>query len=689
MEKNEETMNVKKKQKKSKKEKLHRAKGQSKYGLGARILAVFMAIMVIGISAIGVTVYSKTNKILEENLAQTTIEMAHAINDSITNYLESYDFIVNFLSDEQNVQGVLQYPRLKLNMMKTFKSIIKNNDDVMNVYLGTKDGVMMLYPVTELPEGYDPRKRGWYQEAVKEDKLIWTDPYVDAFSGDLVVTVAKPVYNKYDNSFVGVIGIDINLATLADTVNDIKIGENGYIILADKNGITMTHPKMPEIVGKPIPVKEIAENLYKKESGTIRYTLDGIDKLAIYNTMNNTGWKIIAGIDITEIAEDSAKNLNNIITIGIITLLIGLLVFFLFAKRITNNIKKLLVNMEDVKKGDLTKLFNVTSTDELGSLAGYFEDTLKELANLIRNIKNVSHELTENAENLAGTSEEASAAADEVSRASEDIAKGAQSQAEDAEKGAEIARELSEKLNTLDDRINDIFDELKDVMAVNANGFETISELTEKSNTSKETSENTVKVVGELENKTKEIGTILDAISAIAVQTNLLALNASIEAARAGEHGRGFAVVAEEIRKLAEESSSAADDVREIVTNIQKDSKNAVESVTQMKDISDEQLLAVKKVNDAFDAITVSVNEINTSIEQIVEYKELIETDKNGLLDAIENISAVSEETAAASEEVNASMDQQTYAVEEVAKSAEKLNEIAVELNSEIDKFKI
>ncbi|BEP27894.1 methyl-accepting chemotaxis protein [Helicovermis profundi] len=658
-------------------------------GLGFRIISVFIIIMVVGISAIGFTVYNKTNKILKENLIDTSKATTKSIDDSIKNYLNEFSFITGFMSDDANVQQVLSYPDSKKWMLKSFESIAKNEPDLMNVYIGTRDGQMLLYPQVDLPADYDPRKRGWYEAAVKADKLIWTDPYVDAFTGDMVVTVAKPVYNKFNNNkFVGVAALDISLKTLAENMNKITVGENGYAILVDGNGITMTH-KDSKVIGKPIPVKELAEAMKKSNEDTVEYTYNGVEKIGIFDTVVGPRWKILVGLDVAEINDDSAKNLNNIITVGIITLIIGLIIFLLFAKRITNNIKKLLDNMEDVKKGDLTKLFNVSSTDELGALAGFFEDTLKELGNLVKNIKNVSHELTSNAENLAGTSEEASAAADEVSRASEDIAKGAQSQAEDAERGAEIARELADKLNVLGDNINAVYEGIKEVTNANTKGFETINELTEKSNISKATSDKTEKVVKELEEKTNDIGTILDAISAIAVQTNLLALNASIEAARAGEHGRGFAVVAEEIRKLAEESSTAADQVREIVTNIQADSKNAVESVSQMKEISDEQLTAVKGVNDAFDMITVSVTEISGSVNQIVEYKDMIEENKNGLLEAIENISAVSEETAAASEEVNASMEQQTFAVEEVAKAAEKLNEIALELNTEIDKFKI
>ena len=181
----------------------------------------------------------------------------------------------------------------------------------------------------------------------------------------------------------------------------------------------------------------------------------------------------------------------------------------------------------------------------------------------------------------------------------------------------------------------------------------------------------------------------MDSISAISVQTNLLALNASIEAARAGEHGRGFAVVAEEIRKLAEQSTVAADEVKRIVSNIQQDGSESVKSMSMLKNISEKQNEAVKKVIYAFETIKKAYEMISSNIGHIGDAVSGVNEDKERIVSSIENISAVSEETAAASEEVTSSMDQQSYAVEEVAKAAQHLNQISIRLGEEISKFRI
>ena len=229
----------------------------------------------------------------------------------------------------------------------------------------------------------------------------------------------------------------------------------------------------------------------------------------------------------------------------------------------------------------------------------------------------------------------------------------------------------------------------ENVVDANTHGMEKVSELKIKTEMAENANTSIETAVSELDENTQSIDAILNTISDIAVQTNLLALNASIEAARAGEHGRGFAVVAEEIRKLAEESSGAADEIRGIVTSIISDSEKTVKQMKLVKQIGSEQAVAVTNVDESFNTISVAVNEIVGEIREIKNAVEGLISDKDKIVDAIGNISAVSEETAAASEEVNASMEQQTQAVENVAKSAEQLKEIAEALGAELSKFNV
>lgn len=666
--------------------------GKRGFGLQTKLISVFALIIVVSLSILGFISYYTMTSTLKNNLRDTSSSLNTEIADEITAYLSKYELVVNYLAEDANVKNSSSEESVAW-MLKTFETFAKQDKTLMNVYMGTETGKFHIYPEQSLPADYDPRTRPWYQGAVKTNGFMWTDPYVDASTGSLVLTAAKPAFDN-SGKLIGVVAVDLSLATLSEKINAIKVGKTGYVYVVDSQNNTMIHPNK-DLVTKPIPVESLANALANNKEQALNYVYEDPktkikdDKFTTFMTIPNIGWKVGSTLSMTEIDEDASKVLGNIGIVGIISLVLAVVLSFAFARSITKHINTLVKALERIKHGDLSTEIKINSKDEIGALADYFQETLNGLSGLIKNLQVVSGELSFSAESLASTAEQTSASADEVAKTVDDIAKGAQDQAGDAEQGAMKAKELSNKFGTLNQNTQEMLSSAQKVMDANVNGFRTLDDLKKKTAKNDEANQRIESVINELNEKTKHIGTILDAISAISVQTNLLALNASIEAARAGEHGRGFAVVAEEIRKLAEESAKAADEVREIVTNIQNDSQKTVVSMSEVKGISKEQTMAVEEVNISFETIRSAIDEISSKIDRISTSVNLLNVDKDSIVESIENISAVSEETAAASEEVTASMEQQTIAVEEVARAAEKLNSIAVELNHEISKFKV
>lgn len=682
-----------------------------------KLMGMFVLLIGVPLIVMGIMMYFKSVDVLKANVEASSRQVLKETESSINNYMREFEFLTNYLQDDANVQQVISYPDSKGWMIKLFQSVLGNEKDIMNVYIGTADKQMFLKsqkPEDEaLPDGYDPTSRPWYKGAIGSGKFSWSEPYNDASTGALIISSSAPVNNSFgSNESVGVVALDISLETLAQKANDIKVGKAGYVSMISPSKSILTHPNS-KLVGlnlikdgddvaadvkaandaTRLTIKPIADALEKMDAENknemfIEYKMEGAKKFAQIRK-TSMGWYLVAALDGSELDKDAVGILMYLITLGAAALVISLIISFVFSQKLTGHVKEMLDGMEHVRKGDLTVKFDVKSNDELGRLGEYFTATVSELGSLVKSIQEISGEVTFAAQNLAATSEEASASADEVGKTVEEIAKGASDQAHDAEKGVQVVQSLSDKFVKLNDRTGMMIEAAHSASGANKEGIRSISTLKEKTRQTDVANERIEAVVTELDNKTQSIGVILDSISAIAVQTNLLALNASIEAARAGEHGRGFAVVAEEIRKLAEESSGAADKIRGIVTNILADSTRSVSSMKEVKIITREQSDAVEDVNKTFDTISKSIVMITEEIETISRFIQELNKDKDQIVQSIENISAVSEETAAASEEVNASMEQQTLAVEEVAKAAERLNEISVQLNEAARRFTV
>jgi methyl-accepting chemotaxis protein len=192
-----------------------------------------------------------------------------------------------------------------------------------------------------------------------------------------------------------------------------------------------------------------------------------------------------------------------------------------------------------------------------------------------------------------------------------------------------------------------------------------------------------------LNEKTIQVGQIIQVIESIAEQTNLLALNAAIEAARAGEQGKGFAVVADQVRKLAEESQSSIGKIRTIIKDIQNTTNIAVSSAKNATDTINDQNESVQNTSNIFNDILKIVNLIAQEIQGISSSTDGVKGAGENIQQDMERILAVSEQTAASTEEVTASTEEQATYSENIVNEVEKLSTLAEELKRYITRFKI
>jgi methyl-accepting chemotaxis protein len=297
------------------------------------------------------------------------------------------------------------------------------------------------------------------------------------------------------------------------------------------------------------------------------------------------------------------------------------------------------------------------------------------------------------------------------------VAKGAQEQASAVGKSSTVTALLSNTIERVSNNAAAVSQGAAQASLAATEGSKTMEKTINGMQRIKEKVDISAQKVQDMGERSAEISTILKTIDEIASQTNLLALNAAIEAARAGEHGKGFAVVADEVRKLAERSSSATQEIGSLITNIQETVNQAVAAMDEgsaevnsgVRDAQDagmaltEILEAVEEVLKQAEMAAQAAEEMNAASQELVESVDIVSSvveentaateemaaSSSEVLNSIENIASISEENSAAVEQVSASAEEMTAQVEEVSASAQELRDMSQKFLEVVSQFKM
>ncbi|MED1864788.1 methyl-accepting chemotaxis protein [Fictibacillus nanhaiensis] len=656
-------------------------------------VSILVAITLLSVSLFS---YFQTKQQLESNSNEQAISLSKEVKASTELYLKSYGNTIDRYSQDSRLINYLK--TLKTDEAKglketwpivdqDFKHFLDLNKNVAVLYIGAETKQFQTTPKLELPEGFDPTERPWYQTAKQSpEKTIWTEPYEDASSGEYVVTVTKPVLDPATEEVLGVVGLDLNLAGLTSMINKTKVSYKGYPVLLDPKGMALVHPTQQ---GKDLSKETFIKEIYKNEKGNVSYTYQNKDRELYYTTIADTNWKLGFVYDQNELLKDAEELLNMILIFTSIAVIVALCVTYLLAKSISNPIAKLQAQVQKVAEGDLTVSVVAKSKDEVGTLTHHFNAMVENMRGLITSVSHSVVTVNESTSNLSAVSEETIAASEEVSRAVAEIASGATTQAEDADETNRRTMDLSIQIEKVNEQAEEMTRLSLLADAANKKGISQMDVLREKTGESNQVLKNIEAVISGLAVKVEEIEQVIQSITEISNQTNLLALNASIEAARAGESGRGFAVVADEVRKLAEQSAIAADRVRKTISGIGEESERAVNEMAYTKRIAHDQNMTVTDTESAFNEISGTMADMVKSIEKITSEVEMINNYKEEVVASIQSIAAVAEQSAAASEEVSASSEEQVRALSTVSQSAEELNDASQALTEMIKHFKV
>ncbi|MDF2591089.1 MAG: methyl-accepting chemotaxis sensory transducer [Clostridia bacterium] len=662
--------------------------GTVKFSIKAKLVLLIVGLLSISIISLGFFSYSNSRQALIKEYIKSSETISEKLNETLDGFLTNNEQNIEMLSNNLNVTEILSKPvEEHIYLINALQNFQESHPDIQTVYLGTNTKQMFLYPSINLPADFDPTSRPWYQDAIAANKIIWTAPYKDAGSGNIVVTVAKPVKNL-KGELTGVIGADISLEVFMKMVQYTKLGEKGYFFVSDKLGNVIYHSNA-ELIGKPIAVKELLDFAIAGQNSKLKYKYNGDKKVAVAVENKKVNWMIMGTFNESEVNKSASVVLKSTSIIGLIIGLLAILIGVIASTLIVRSLTQLTRDLENIGKGNFKTRCKVKSKDEIGQLAVTVNKMVEDLSQLMRNVMNISTSVATSSNQLASAAQQTNASTEEVVRAIGEVTEAANDQARGTELGMNKSNELSNNIQKVAEAVVDITEQFKLANNLNENGISTVKVLTVKTEESVEASRELGNVIMGVDSSTEKIGAIIGTIGQIAGQTNLLALNASIEAARAGEAGKGFAVVADEIRKLAEQSSLAAEQIRTLIQGIQDQSKNAVDTMKVSKEVAKHQADAVVQTEAVFVQISKTIATINAEIENINTLNKSMISKNEAITTVMEDIAAASEETAASTEEISASTEEQLAVVAEISRTADDLNVMAQKLNKEIMKFEL
>lgn len=294
---------------------------------------------------------------------------------------------------------------------------------------------------------------------------------------------------------------------------------------------------------------------------------------------------------------------------------------------IGSSIRRVITCLETMAKGDLSQAIQVRNNNEISWILRSVLELQTSMRTMIAGIQTSSRDLTCASENLRTTSEE--------------LAQGASQAADQSASVVHAVEELSSVSSHISNNCQLMADKASQTRSASLEGNRTIEEMSRMMEQLGNVIRETTEAVASLGNNSQQIGEIVNTIEDIADQTNLLALNAAIEAARAGEQGRGFAVVADEVRQLAERTTSATGQIQKIITTLQRDVGNVMGSMEQSSRSAQNGVERVKISSRAVSAVTSHIEVLAENVAQVATAIEEQSATTAGVMDNIRGINQV------------------------------------------------
>ncbi|MBV8659034.1 MAG: methyl-accepting chemotaxis protein [Burkholderiales bacterium] len=564
--------------------------------LRAKLIVALLAV-VAGIAVLLTAAsYQRMKAEMLDGLASQSAEAAEAAVRSADDWLKAQSSSIKAMvaaADQPDPVPMLQ--------------LIKNADGFDTTYVGFADKHIVFSSPQNLPEGYDPTGRPWYQQAAAAGKPVITEPYLDASTKKLVITMATPIMDGTNTKAVA--AGDVFMDGLVSGVLGVKLAHQGYAFVTDTKGQVLIHADEARRM-KPAtdlsPELDAARLKSLAEKGELaEMTIGGAAKFVQVRAIPSTGWYLAVVLDKGDALAPLGKLL--VFSIGLLVVVIALLVPLttVLIARMLQGLIKLRDAMRAIASGggDLTRRIEVSGQDEIAQAAQAFNQFQEQLRQMFVELQNEASRLTEGVNAVTGITRR--------------MAEDSRQLSDHGAANAATIEELTVSITHIADYANDANEMVEGTGQLSTEGAKSIERVSTEIDSSANVVRELSALFNEVNHRADEIGGIIKVIREIADQTNLLALNAAIEAARAGEQGRGFAVVADEVRKLAERTGSATLEISSKIDGMRGATQGAASNMKRTLDSVETGANLARETADSIAQIQERMTEVVSNMREI------------------------------------------------------------------------
>lgn len=674
------------------------------------MLALILPVIIIAMAILTVVSASTSKGLIESQISERMMSELDAEKGHIDAYVKrvtaTTHTAASVVETTYSINSLPIYTRMLTNMIDQndfvysaglwFEPYVYNKYKEFVAPYVHRSGDDIVSSEEYLSEEYNYHQQDFYLQAKNSTNVIVGTPYYDEELGVMISRCTVPLHSS--DEYIGCITVDIMLDQIQDIVNTVQVGEGGSAMLLTSDGQyiggvddQLIHGQASILDSENASLAQAGSEICAGTNGLTTYKAGAAVYNIYYDTLEDTGWKMLVTIPQAEIMQPITRMCLIMAAVCVIALVLSALAIIVKISNVSRRIRKVDVFASTLAEGDFTvDDLKVNGKDELARMSTSLNnmyDSNKEVIGNIRDralqlnkssnlLKNSSVELSEQFKQIenymSGVNEDmmnASAATEQLNASTEEVDSSVNVLAGETEKSLQMAKEVRSHAD--------------EIGKSSEKAFAEAGSITEQFKSRLETSIRNTDVV-------QNIGQMAETISGIAEQINLLALNASIEAARAGEQGRGFAVVATEIGKLANETSSAVQGIQQTVDQVQDSVKElTVDSNELLKFIE----TRVKPDYDNFVSVARQYGEDATTIDQtssrISEMADNIRQIMTEVTNAIQNIAESTQNTANISSKILNSVSVVSGVVEDVSKMSEDQEVIAKNLSEVVGRFQL